>query len=144
MGLVFLHRKAPVLAHGLAHRAIALVFLSGAAGIAAFILLFASRFVLARFAAAVAVTAVVWAWAVAQYPHLLDPGLTISSAAATSSVLTATFASLVIGAVIVVPSLVWLYILFQSPAPSTQPPASQQYGDEAQGVRADEGGTLTE
>lgn len=131
IGLILLHRDAPVLAHGLGHRAIALVILSGVAGIAAFVLLFASRFLLARVAAALAVTAVVWAWAVAQYPHLLGPGLTISMAAATSSVLKATFISLVVGAVLLVPSLVWLYVLFQRPPP-------EQFAGQPQGVCTDQ------
>jgi cytochrome d ubiquinol oxidase subunit II len=125
IGLIFLHRDVPVLAHGLAHRALALVVLSALAGIAAFILLLVSRFLFARVAAGLAVTAVVWAWAVAQYPHLLDPGLTVAAAAATPSVLKATVISLAVGAVLLVPSLVWLYVLFQRPLPeqsSSEPP----------------------
>jgi cytochrome bd ubiquinol oxidase subunit II len=58
----------------------------------------------------------VWAWALAQYPHLLQPGLTIAQAAASRAVLENTLICLGIGAVILVPSLVWLYSLFQRSA----------------------------
>lgn len=112
-GLVFLHHDAAGLAHGLAHRALPLVIISGLGGLAALVLLFARRFLLARVAAGAAVTAVVWAWAAAQYPRLLAPGLTISAAAATPSVLEATLIAMTVGAVLLVPSLLWLYVLFQ-------------------------------
>lgn len=46
-------------------------------------------------------------------PHLLNPTLTITNAAATRPVLKATAISLGIGAVLLVPSLTRLYILFQ-------------------------------
>jgi cytochrome d ubiquinol oxidase subunit II len=121
-GLVFLHRDAAGLAHGLAHRGLPLVIISGLGGLAALVLLFARRFLLARVAAGAAVTAVVWAWAAAQYPRLLTPGLTISAAAATPAVLEATLIAMAAGAVLLVPSLLWLYILFQR---STAGPAGQ-------------------
>jgi cytochrome bd ubiquinol oxidase subunit II len=74
-------------------------------------------FLTARVTAAAAVTAVLWAWAVAQYPNLLTPGLTIGGAAADRPVLAATLVSLAAGAVLLVPSLAWLYFPFQgSPA----------------------------
>jgi cytochrome d ubiquinol oxidase subunit II len=60
---------------------------------------------------------VLWAWAAAQYPHLLTPGLTIGQAAATRPVLTATLASQAVGAVLLIPSLAWLYVLFQRTVP---------------------------
>ena len=60
-----------------------------------------------------AVTAALWAWADAQYPHLLNPGLTVSDAAAASTTLQATLISLAVGAVLLLPSLAWLYMLFQ-------------------------------
>jgi cytochrome d ubiquinol oxidase subunit II len=124
-GLIFLHGHAPALSHGLAHRGLPLVITSAAAGIASLGLLFQRHFLVARLTAATAVTAVLWAWAAAQYPHLLDPGTTIAQAAATHSVLQATLISLGIGAVVLVPSLTWLYVLFQR-HPSTQlPPQSR-------------------
>ena len=119
-GLVFLHADAGVLYHGLLHRALPLVVLSALAGTASLGLLYRRCFLTARLTAAAAVTAVLWAWAAAQYPDLLTPGLTIGRAAADPAVLTATLISLAVGAVLLVPSLAWLYLLFQrSPAGST-------------------------
>ena len=118
IGLLVLHNDAPSLAHGLAHRGLALVIISGVAGILSLALLYRRHFLTSRLTAATAVTAVLWAWATAQYPHVLEPHLTITAAAATRPVLTATLISLGIGAVVLVPSLVYLYTLFQhDPAP---------------------------
>jgi cytochrome bd ubiquinol oxidase subunit II len=121
-GLLFLHQDAKALYHGLTHRGLPLVIVSAVAGAAALGLLYRHHFTTARVISAVAVTAVVWAWALAQYPHLLQPGLTITAGAAGRSVLLSTLVCLAIGAVILVPSMVWLYTLFQrSPtAPQSQ------------------------
>ena len=119
VGLVFLHADAPALAHGLAHRGLPFVVISVAAGVICLGLLYRRHFLAARLTAATAVTAVLWAWAAAQYPPLLGPGTTITQAAATRPVLQATLISLGIGAVLVVPSLTWLYVLFQRQNPSS-------------------------
>jgi cytochrome d ubiquinol oxidase subunit II len=116
-GLLFLHQDAAALYHGLIHRGLPLVVLSAVAGAASLGLLYRRNFITARLTAALAVTAVLWAWAAAQYPKLLNPGLTISQAAAGRPVLLATLASLGAGTVLLVPSLAWLYILFQRSEP---------------------------
>jgi cytochrome bd ubiquinol oxidase subunit II len=113
IGIAVLHGDAPALSHGLLHRGLPLVAASAAAGLVALVLLFRRHFVLARVAAALAVTAVIWGWALAQYPYLLQSRLTIASAAAVPSVLLATLISLLAGAVLLVPSLTWLYLIFQ-------------------------------
>ena len=50
---------------------------------------------------------------VAQYPHLLLPGLTVSAAAAPHATLTVTTGCVAIGMAVVLPSLGWLLVLFQ-------------------------------
>lgn len=117
-GLLLLHQEAAVLYHGLLHRALPLVAISALAGIVSLGLLYRRQFLTARLTAALAVTAVLWAWALAQYPNLLNPGLTIGGAAADRPVLVATIVSLGIGAVLIIPSLAWLYLLFQRSAAS--------------------------
>jgi cytochrome bd ubiquinol oxidase subunit II len=67
----------------------------------------------ARVAAAVAVVGVLWGWGAAQYPYLLEGSVTISEAAAPQPTLLAMLVSLVVGAVVFVPGLVWLLVLFQ-------------------------------
>jgi cytochrome d ubiquinol oxidase subunit II len=61
-------------------------------------------------------------WAVAQYPYVLVPDLTIEEAARGSATLVAMLTALVVGGVILVPALVYLYVLFQrSPSGRTSP-----------------------
>jgi cytochrome d ubiquinol oxidase subunit II len=117
-GLLFLHGHAAALSHGLAHRGLPFVVVSAAGGVTSLGLLYHRHFLVARLAAAAAVTAVLWGWAAAQYPHLISPGITITHGAATHSVLQATIISLGVGAVVLVPSLTLLYILFQRHTPT--------------------------
>jgi cytochrome d ubiquinol oxidase subunit II len=112
-GIAVLRADAPLLSTGLTHRGLPLVVLSALAGLASILLVVRNRFVLARAAAGLAVTAVIWGWAAAQYPWLLPPDLTIAQAAAPRATLVAMLVSLVIGAVLLVPSLVFLFALFQ-------------------------------
>lgn len=112
-GLLFLHQKAAFLAHGLAHRGLPFVIASGVAGMIALGLLYVRHFALARIFAALAVASVLIGWAAAQYPYVLSTHLTIAEAAALPSVLKATLISFAVGAVILIPSLGWLYVLFQ-------------------------------
>jgi len=112
-GLAVLHGDAPALSAGLTHRALPLVIVSAASGIVALGLLYQRLFLPARIVAALAVTAVIWGWAVAEYPYVLRSQLTISAAAATHSVLVAVLVTMAVGAVLLVPSLAWLYLLFQ-------------------------------
>jgi cytochrome bd ubiquinol oxidase subunit II len=64
------------------------------------------RFEAARWAAAIAVGAIVAGWAIAQQPQIL-PGLSVDQAAASDGVLTALVVAIVFGALVLVPSL-WL------------------------------------
>jgi cytochrome bd ubiquinol oxidase subunit II len=116
-GLAVLHADAAALAAGLMHRGLPLVAASAVAGLTALGLLYRGWFLPARIAAAVAVTAVIWGWAVAQYPYLLQRELTIAAAAADHGVLVATLISLGAGAVLLVPSLALLYTTFQRGRP---------------------------
>lgn len=59
------------------------------------------------------VTVGLWAWGAARYPKLLQPDRTIAAAAAARPVLTATLINLGAGAVLLVPSLIWLHTIFQ-------------------------------
>lgn len=117
-GIAVYHLQAPQLAAGLVGRALPLTLASGVAGVASLALVARRHYLTARAAAAAAVTAVLWAWAVAQYPHLLTPGLTVAAASAPRATLEATVISLAVGTALLVPSLAWLYTLFQrSPRP---------------------------
>jgi cytochrome d ubiquinol oxidase subunit II len=119
-GIVVLYTDAAGLFHGLISRGLPLILASAAAGIGAIVLLVRRRLTLARVAAALAVTAVIWGWAAAQYPYLLQPQLTVRAAAAPETTLHAMLISLVVGAALVVPSLAFLFTLFQRNHPAAQ------------------------
>ncbi|MCF6472755.1 cytochrome d ubiquinol oxidase subunit II [Nonomuraea sp. MG754425] len=112
-GLIVLRLDAPVLFTELTSgRALPLLVLSVAAGLASLVLLWRRAYLAVRVTAALAVAGLLWGWGVAQYPVLL-PGVTLDRAAATDSVLAATLGALAVGALLLVPSLWWLYATFQ-------------------------------
>jgi len=107
-GLLVMRSSVLDLAKG---AALALVCVSGAAGLATLALCWSSRFGLARLTAALAVAAVVAGWAAAQAPRFL-PGMTVAQAAAGMSTLTALVIAVCCGLAVLVPSLVLLFTLF--------------------------------
>jgi cytochrome d ubiquinol oxidase subunit II len=127
-GLLVLHSDAPQLYAGLTGRALPVVTLSVLAGGAAIVLLVRREYGYARIASSAAVTMILAGWAVAQYPYVLVPDLTIEDAAAGRATLTAMLVALLAGAVVLVPALVYLYTLFQRTQPG---PASADGRGEA-------------
>jgi cytochrome d ubiquinol oxidase subunit II len=121
-GIWILRADAPLLFDGLTHRGLPLVLLSALAGLGSAVLLLRRRYTLARLSAGLAVTAVVWGWAAGQYPYVLPPQLTIAAAAAPRATQQALLVTLIGGAILLVPSLVFLYSLFQSAAPHAPQP----------------------
>jgi cytochrome bd ubiquinol oxidase subunit II len=113
LGIAVVHADAPRLYAGLSGRALPLVAVSGAAGVASLALLAVRRFLQVRLTAALAVATVLWAWGVAQYPHLLLPGLTVRQAAASPATLQATTISVGAGLLLLIPSLIALFALSQ-------------------------------
>ncbi|WP_158851337.1 cytochrome d ubiquinol oxidase subunit II [Saccharothrix deserti] len=114
-GVAVLRADAPVLFAGLTGRGLPVLALSVVAGLGAIALLLTRRYVLARLVSALAVTTILVGWAVAQYPYVLLPGLTVEQAAQGRSTLTALAIALAAGAVVLIPALVYLYTLFQRP-----------------------------
>jgi cytochrome d ubiquinol oxidase subunit II len=76
--------------------------------------LFTRRFQLARVAAAAQISLVLWGWALAQYPLILPPDLAIEDAAAPALTLRLVAWALGAGFVVLVPSLVYLYRVFDN------------------------------
>ena len=112
-GIGVLVVDAPPLARGLAGPGLPLVIASAAGGIGSLGLLLRRRYVAARIAAVVAVVSVLWAWAAAQYPFLLVGELTIRDAQTAPTTLAALVGGLIIGGIVIIPSLTWLYVLTQ-------------------------------
>jgi cytochrome d ubiquinol oxidase subunit II len=112
-GIGVLRADAPDLFDGLTGRALPLVAASALAGLASLWLLWTRRFLVVRVTAALAVAAIVWGWAAGQYPWMLQGELTIEQAAAGRAVLQAVLGSLLVGALLFLPPLAWLLVLFQ-------------------------------
>ena len=112
-GLAVVAADAPDLFADLRGRALVLVLLSFVAGIVSLVLIATGRYRLVRVTAALAVAAVLWAWGAAQYPVLLPPDLTV---------LATVLAVLVVGALLLTPSLLWLFGIFQGAKPATGKP----------------------
>ena len=110
-GLVVLHGDAHTLYEQLARGpGLPALIVSGSAGLATLALVFSRRFEPARYAAALAVAAIVVGWALAQSPRFL-PGLTVRHAAASRDTLIGVVVAVLAGGVILFPSLATLFRL---------------------------------
>jgi cytochrome d ubiquinol oxidase subunit II len=90
---------------------LAMVVVSALAGAATLALVWTERYGPARLSAALAVAAIVVGWALAQDPYFLPGQLTLRQAAAPDAVLSVVLISMTVGALILAPSLWWLYRL---------------------------------
>jgi cytochrome d ubiquinol oxidase subunit II len=86
---------------------------TGAAAVTAICALWKQRYRLARVAAAAQVSLILWGWTLAQYPYLIPPTLTIAEAAAPNVTLTLVLWALGGGALVLFPSLVYLFRIFK-------------------------------
>jgi cytochrome bd ubiquinol oxidase subunit II len=125
---------------GLLGRALPLLGASALAGLATLELVRRRRYSAARVAGAAAVLAVVWGWAVAQYPDMLAGVVTIDAAAGARATLVATLVALAVGATVLLPSLVWLYLLMQRGTFAAEEPGV----DDADGGRDTAGASTTD
>jgi cytochrome bd ubiquinol oxidase subunit II len=107
---------APHMWEGLApgKPASALMIVAAAFLVASVVLLFLRRYWFARAAAILQVVSVFCAWAVAQYPYLLVPDITIQDAASPRSVLVAMSILIIAYVVVLGPALYLLFRLFKS------------------------------
>jgi len=108
---------APRLVDGLVRSswAIPYVAITAATAAAAMVALWRRRYGLARIAAVVEVSLLVWGWALAQYPYLVPPELTVAGVAAPAITLRLVLIGLGGGAVVLVPSLYYLFRVFKMP-----------------------------
>jgi len=73
---------------------------------------------IARYAVAAQVALVLWAWAAGQWPYLVPPDLTISTAAAPAATLQAWLVVIGVGMAFVIPSLAVLFWVFKARNPA--------------------------
>jgi cytochrome d ubiquinol oxidase subunit II len=111
-GLLVLRSDARLLFDGLTSGGgLVMVIVSALAGVGTLALVWVERYGAARLTAALAVAAIVVGWALAQNPYLLPGQLTLEKGAADDAVLGAVLISMAVGALILGPSLWWLYRL---------------------------------
>jgi cytochrome bd ubiquinol oxidase subunit II len=113
LGLALL--GAPLMGRGLTSAPWAPVLhaATGAAAVTAIWALWRRRYRLARLAAAGQVSLILWGWALAQYPYLIPPDLTIRAAAAPRLTLVLILWALAAGALVLLPSLIYLLRVFK-------------------------------
>jgi cytochrome d ubiquinol oxidase subunit II len=115
-GIFVLHADAPYIFHGLTSRALPLVFVSALCGLGSLWMLLRGARRIARPLAMLAVATVVIGWGVAQWPYVLPQSLKVSQAAAPDATLETILFVFVLAAVLILPSLAWLYYLDQQSA----------------------------
>jgi cytochrome d ubiquinol oxidase subunit II len=86
---------------------------TAAAAVTAIWALWRRHYRVARAAAAGQVSLILWGWALAQYPYLIPPDLTIHSAAAPRVTLVLVLWVLAAGALVLFPSLIYLFRVFK-------------------------------
>ena len=117
--LLIAPEHAPLVGVGLTRSRWAVPFhlVTGVAAVAVLAALWWRRYHLARLAVGAQVSLIVWGWALAQYPHLVPPDLTVSGAASPPVTLRLVLATLGLGILVLVPSLIYLFRVFKA-APS--------------------------
>ena len=109
--------KAPALWHRLSTAALPLLVIGVLATVLSLYALASRRYLLARVATMLTAGALVWGWLIAQSPRLIGARLTIHTAAATHTALTALAIAGAAVLVTVLPAFFLLYVLFAHPSP---------------------------
>src|SRR2546429_2435839 len=81
--------------------------------------LWVRRWRVARVAAVTQVSLILWGWALSQYPYILPPDLSIAGAAAPAATLRLVLGALALGALVLLPSLYYLFRVFKSSVRAT-------------------------
>jgi cytochrome d ubiquinol oxidase subunit II len=123
LALVLSFPHAPLMTEGLvgSRWALPLHIATGLTAIALFASLWYRRFALARVLAGLQVSCIFWGWTASQYPYLVPPDLTIERAAAPPITLRITLWALAGGALVLAPSLLYLFRVFKSGPDAPEP-----------------------
>ena len=88
----------------------------GSLTVAAIWLLVSRRYWWARTCAILQVTLTIWAWGIAQFPYLIPPYVTVFNASAPEITLQVVMWALFVGALVLFPSLFYLFRIFKEPS----------------------------
>jgi len=81
--------------------------------VVALLALYLRRYALSRIAAVAQVSLILIGWSAAQYPNLITPDVTITNAAAPAITLRLLIMALGLGAIVLLPSLIYLFTIFK-------------------------------
>jgi cytochrome d ubiquinol oxidase subunit II len=107
--------EEPLLWDGLVGKALPLSLGAILVGLATAGALLLGRYRLARILVAAETGLIIAAWGVAQYPYLIVPDLTLQNAASPASTLTLAIICSLLGMLILLPSLWYLFVIFKIP-----------------------------
>jgi len=115
--VVFLlsEKSAPLIRRGLSANwwSWPLHLFTGLLAVGAIVALWTRRFHLARGCAAGQAALILWGWAAAQFPYIVEPDITIYNAAAPPATLRLLLIALVAGALVLFPSFYYLFRVFK-------------------------------
>jgi cytochrome d ubiquinol oxidase subunit II len=114
--LLLSHGTAPLVRNGLmtSSWAVPLHLATGISAVAVLAALWFRWYRLARIAVGLQVSLIFWGWAIAQYPFLLPPNYTVENSAAATSTLRLLLFALILGGIILLPSLWYLFQVFKT------------------------------
>jgi cytochrome d ubiquinol oxidase subunit II len=110
--------EEPLLWQGLVGKALPLSLGAVLVGLATAGALLLGRYRPARILVAAETALIIGAWGVAQYPYLVVPDLTVQNAASPASTLSLAIISSLLGMLILLPSLWYLFVIFKIPTGS--------------------------
>lgn len=87
---------------------------TGSFAVGAILALWKRRYSAARVCTALQVSLILWGWALAQFPFLVRPAITIYAAAAPKATLDLLLGALFLGAVLLFPSFYYLFVVFKA------------------------------
>jgi cytochrome d ubiquinol oxidase subunit II len=120
-GLALAYLHAPHVSYSLtAGPAILFQGATALAAVAAIAAIWTRRWIAARIAAAAQVSLILWGWVIVQYPFIIPPSQTLRAVAAPPITLELLFGALMIGAIVLVPSLVYLFRTFAAAGESAE------------------------
>ncbi len=114
LGLALAPSEAPLLWHGLLDHAIWAVIVTMLIGLATAVMLFFRRYQFARLLIALSTGALLGTWGLAQLPYIVPPDLTLMNAASPPATLQAFLISALLGMLLLLPSLWFLFHVFKA------------------------------
>jgi cytochrome d ubiquinol oxidase subunit II len=113
LGLFLSVKEAPILWQGMLNHALPLVIATMLIGLATAVTLFLRYYRIARVLIVAETAFLLGSWGVSQIPYLVPPDVTVESAAGASSTLLLLLIGIIIGMVIILPSIYFLFYIFK-------------------------------